>query len=294
VAQRRQEILAMSPGYERVVDWTPLQSLAAMDEAAVDKAILSISAPGIWFDKADEARIVARECNDYAASLVQSHPDRFGFFAAIPLPDPAGSIAEIAYALDHLGAAGVVLLTNYSDRYLGDPAFASVLEELDRREAVIFVHPAVGDCCRNLLPSLPPAYLEFPFDTTRTAASLLFSGTLTKLRRLRLIFSHGGGTLPMLTGRLELRVRNQAEFSHMFPQGLQYELARHYYDIVSITAPAPILAVKSFLPTTQLLFGSDFPYAPIAPQFNGIGAFEFANDDRVLVSGGNAQRLLKL
>ena len=201
VARRRREILAVSPGFDHVVDWTPQQSLDAMDEAGVDKAILSISTPGIWFENVDEARTVARECNEYAASLVRSYPDRYDFFAAVPLPDQSGSIAEIAYAVDHLGAAGVGLLTSYGGRYLGDQSFAAVLEELDRRCATVYVHPTVGDCCRNLLTNLPPAFLEFVFDTTRTAASLLFSGTLTRLRNLRFIFSHGGGTLPMLSTR---------------------------------------------------------------------------------------------
>jgi predicted TIM-barrel fold metal-dependent hydrolase len=294
VARRREEILAISPGFQHVVDWTPEDSLAAMDEAGVDKAILSISTPGIWFDDTNEARVVARECNEYAAALVRDYPDRFDFFAAVPLPDSSGSIAEIAYAIDQLGAVGVGLLTNYGGRYLGDPVFSPVFEELDRRGTTVYIHPTTVDCCRNLVTDLPPAFLEFVFDTTRTAASLLFSGTLTRLRKLRFIFSHGGGTLPMLTGRLELLVRNKPALQKLFPQGLDHELARHYYDTVSIMSPAAVRAMKTFVPSTQMVFGTDCPYGPIDLQLKAIAAFDFSDADRALVIGANAQRLLKL
>jgi len=294
VTRRRADILAVSRGFEHVVDWTPKTSLAAMDEAGIDLAVLSVSTPGVWLGEAAASRQLARACNEYAAGVVRDHPGRFAFFANLPAPDEPGALQEIAHAFDVLGAAGAVLMTSYQDRYLGDPAFARVLAELDRRKAVVFLHPTDADCCRALVPELPPAFVEFPTDTTRTAASLLFSGTLARLRDLRFVFSHGGGTLPMLTGRLGMWVRRKPELGQLYPSGLQAELARHYFDIVSIGSAPARAALAAFVPPTQLLFGSDFPYGPIRPLLDDLSAIAPGAPERAMIFGANAARALSL
>jgi len=154
--------------------WTPRVSIEDMDAAGVATAYTSITAPG--FDVvAQERRIAAtRECNQYGARMAADFPGRFGLFASLPLPDVDASLKEIAYALDVLKADGVGLLTSYRDKWLGDAAFSPVMDELDRRKAVVYVHPTAPDCCRNLMPGIPDWVIEFPADTTRTIASLLF------------------------------------------------------------------------------------------------------------------------
>ena len=144
----------------------------------------------------------ARRCNEYGAELAARFPGRFGRFAAVPLPDPDGSLREIEYALDVLKADGIGLLTSYGNRWLGDPAFETSLRELDRRHAVVFVHPTTPTCCQNLLPEVSPIIAEVPQDTTRAITNLLFTGAFTRFRNIKFIFTHAGGTVPMVACRM--------------------------------------------------------------------------------------------
>ena len=182
--------------------WSPEASIAAMDEVGVATSVLSLSTPGVWFGDLKRARDIARRVNEYAAGLVAKHPGRFSFFAAVPLPDPDGSMAEMAYALDTLRADGIGLLTSYGDMWLGDERFESVMTELNRRKAVTFVHPSVPFCCRNIFPEVIPMIAEVPADTTRTVTNMLFKGTFQRHREIRWIFCHAGGALPMVACRI--------------------------------------------------------------------------------------------
>ncbi len=272
------------------LEWSPQQSLAAMDEHGVETSMLSLSTPGVWFGNAEEARATARRVNDYGAELVRNHPGRFGQFAAIPLPDTEGSLREIEYAFDVLKADGIGLLTSYGDKWLGDPAYAPVLEELNRRKALVFVHPTTPNCCRALMPGISPLMTEIPQDTTRTITSLLFSGTLTRLKDIRFIFSHAGGTIPMVAGRLtNYAPKNRAE---VLPQGVDYELKRLHYDIaVSGYRPA-VAALTGLIPISQILFGSDFPYRPLGESADTMGQLGLSESDLAAIGRGNAMGLL--
>ncbi len=170
--------------------WTPSWSIEEMDKNGAEVAMLSISTPGSWTGNVEQSRKLARSINDYKAQIVRDHPKRFGFFATIPLPDVEGSLREIEYALDTLKADGICLLTNYDGRYPGDPAFAPVYDELNRRKAVVYSHATSANCCFNIQPSIPPAILEFMFDNTRAIVSLLQSGTFTRCPDIKFIFSH--------------------------------------------------------------------------------------------------------
>ena len=197
----REAILKVS-AFPQVVDWTIARSLEEMDKNGVRTAIVSISTPGIMFGGREESRRLARECNEYAAKMVSDYPGRFGFFAAVPLPDQDGSLKEIEYALDTLHADGIGLLSNYDGKYLGDPAFAPVFDELQRRKAVAYTHPTFLSCCLNVVPGVHVSTEEFAFDTTRAISGLLYSGTLSRCPDVKFIFSHGGGTFPSLPDAL--------------------------------------------------------------------------------------------
>jgi predicted TIM-barrel fold metal-dependent hydrolase len=182
-----------APNHE-VPKWDMPKSIEAMDRNGITSAVVSVSAPGVLLDDPGKTSHLARACNEFAAQMVADHPTRFGMFASLPLPDTRASLLELNYALDVLHAEGTVLMTNYRDRYLGDPDFAPIFDEMNRREAVVYVHPTICGCNADVLPDNPASLIEFPHDSTRTITSLLFSGTFSRCPDIRFIFSHAGGT----------------------------------------------------------------------------------------------------
>ena len=181
--------------------WTPAKSIEDMDKSGVATSMISTSEPSVWFGDDQAARKLARECNDYGARLMADHSGRFGMFSTLPLPDVDGSLREIEYSQDQLKADGVCLMTSYQGKYPGDPAFEPVMNELNRRKAVVFLHPVKADCCKDLQPELAPGLIELGTETTRAIASVLFDGTAARYPDIRFIFSHGGGTMPYLMTR---------------------------------------------------------------------------------------------
>ena len=155
--------------------WSLAKSIEDMDAGGVATAIVSVTQIAMRIEERERVRALARACNDYAARMVADHRGRFGMFTALPLPDIEGALREIAYGLDQLKADGIGLYTSYHDKWLGDPAFAPVFEELNRRKAVLYVHPAVPDCCINLVPDMQDANIEYGTDTTRAIARMVFS-----------------------------------------------------------------------------------------------------------------------
>ena len=184
-----------------------------------------------------QGRRLARDSNDYAARLAADYPGRFGIFAAVPLPDIEASLREIEYGLDVLKADGIALFTSYRDKWLGDPAFEPVMAELNRRKAVVFVHPEAPLCCRGLLPGVHEHVLEYGFDTTRAITRILFSGTALRYRDIRWIFSHGGGTTPFLAERLVRAPGMNKSLAQYVPDGVMAELQRFHYDVAQIAHP---------------------------------------------------------
>ena len=246
----------------RVPDWTPEASIEAMDRNGIATAITSISAPGLWFGDTGKTNALCRHCNDYAATIAQRHRGRFGVFASLPLPDVDAALAEIEYALDELEADGIGLLTSCGDRYPGDPEFAPIFDELDRRGAVVYFHPTNAPCSQ-CLPEIPAATLDFPFDTTRAIVSLLFSGTFARCRNIRFVFSHAGGTAPFLAERIA-RLAARPEYKDKLPDGVLAELERQFYDTALSANELAFASLLKLVAPSQVLFGSDYPFAPEA------------------------------
>jgi predicted TIM-barrel fold metal-dependent hydrolase len=295
MAEARERVLALAQGRKispAVLEWSAQKALAEMDQNGVATAVVSISIPGVSFGTPQAARELARRCNEYSAQLASDHPGRFGFFAALPLLDTDGSLRELAHALDALGADGVCLMTSYGDRWLGDPAFAAVLDELDRRKAVVYVHPSAPECCSDLMSYVPAALTEFPHDTTRAITSLLFSGSFARLRDVRFIFSHAGGTLPMLAGRIARLGDALPDLREKLPNGVDYELRRLHYEIANSANPPAIAALTKLVPTSQILFGSDYPYVPIGATAEGMTRLGLSEAELAEIGRDNALALL--
>ena len=282
------------PHYPSQVSWSPEKSVEEMDKNNVSLAVLSLaSTPGVWFDLDRQAAIdMTRLCNEYGAGMVRDHPGRFGLFASLPMLDIDASLKEIEYALDFLKADGVGLQTNYGDRWPGDALYRPVFEELNRRGALVYFHPLVPTCCANINIGTFPAVIEVPHDTTRAVVSLLLSGTFAQYRNIRWLFSHGGGTVPMLAGRMEYFFSRRPDKDRFAPDGVMRELRRLYYDTANTTAPASMTAVVRLLPISQIVFGSDYPYVATAPQLEELLSLGCSSEQLQAIKFDNARALL--
>jgi predicted TIM-barrel fold metal-dependent hydrolase len=275
--------------------WTPQHSIEAMDRNGIEKAVTSISAPGLWFGDVEATKALTRECNEFAAQIRSDHPNRFGLFASLPLPDIDGSLREIAYALDTLKADGVGLLTNYDGKYPGDPVFAPVFDELNRRGAIVYFHPTEAPCCHADPLQIPAATLDFPFDTTKAVTSLLFGGTFARCRDIRFIFSHAGGTIPFLAQRIA-RLEARPEFRDSVPDGVMFELKRLFFDTALSANSFAFSALLQLVTADQVLFGSDYPFAPEATMtatVNGLKDLGLPPETLLAIERTNALKLLR-
>jgi 6-methylsalicylate decarboxylase len=270
--------------------WSPEAAIAYMDQEQIAAGVLSLTSPSVVGWHQAERRTMTRRVNEYTAGLVSKRPSRFGNFATVSLPDIDGALLEIGYALDTLKADGVVLLTNYEGRYLGDPIYEPIWNELNRRCAVVFIHPAKPP---SLVPiqGMPSPIIDYPFDTTRTAVHLALSGVLDRYKAVRIILSHAGGYLPYTAYRFsELTSKTWPGAPN--PEAILAKFKCFYFDTALSSSPAELPSLKAFVPINQILYGSDFPYAPapVCAAFNKwLDTDEsLSHADQVAINHGNA------
>lgn len=297
-------------GWEAFRSYTPMRSLEAMDRADVDTAFISCTLPGATFadDFAaviDDTIATAREMNEFGARMVADHSGRFGLFAVLPLPHIEASLREIEYAFDTLGAAGVGLLTSYGNRYLGEPLFAPVLDELNRRQAVVYAHPTDGPCCHQLPARASPATIEWQTDTARSIFSLVNDGgeigfpetvtsPATRYGNIEFVWSHAGGTLigvmNRILGRSNLTPAHLAGAPE--PNSRMHHLRRFFYDTAQSHNLLQMQALKGLVGPSQIVFGADFPYSTIADHVEGLRDCGFSASELADIDSGNALRIL--
>ena len=240
--------------------WSAEEALAVMDAHGIERAILSVSTPGVRVGAQrndGEARKLARELNEFTARVASDHPGRFGFFATLTLPDVDGALVEAGHALDTLGADGVILLANTQGRYLGDPGDDPLLAELNRRRAVVFVHPSTLP--GGAAPDVPAFAADFLLDTTRAAYRLVQGGAVRRHPQLRIILAHAGGFLPYASHRLMAALLAEGGRS---PAEIQGDLCSFWFDTALSSSPAALPSLLAFAKPGHVLFGSDWPYAP--------------------------------
>jgi predicted TIM-barrel fold metal-dependent hydrolase len=273
--------------------WSPAASLDEMDKNGVSTAMLSLwSIPGVWMGSdAAGMRRWARLVNDYAAEMQRDHPGRFGLFAALPMPDVEGSLAEIEHAFDVLGADGVGLMTNFGDKWPGEPEYRPVFEELNRRKAVVYFHPVAPACCAGqLLPGIQESWAEVPFDTGRAVLSLLFSGAFLEFRDIKWIFSHSGGTVPVIACRTGELAQHSPRLKEVAPDGIDHELTRLHYETANGFHIPNMAALLAYVPITQVLFGTDYPYLTVGANVEGIKR-AVSGAELEAIRCGNAHRM---
>ncbi len=276
--------------------WSLDGAIAYLDEARIDVAVPSISTPGVHFGDDVAARTLARRVNEYLAEIKRDRPDRFGGFAALPLPDVDGSLEQIEYAFDVLELDGVSLMTNAGGSYLGDTRFDPIFAELQRRGAVVFVHPTASpDPIAHTL-GLPDALLDYPVDTSRAIAKLHYSNTFARTPDVKYVFVHAGGTIPFVASRFaivdEMNVIPGADERGPFTQTVK----RLYWDTASAFSDPVLHLLRSVTGLENVVFGTDYPYPHDDISIAGLrqlqSTAELDGGARGGVLGGSAARLI--
>jgi predicted TIM-barrel fold metal-dependent hydrolase len=276
--------------------WSREAALSFLDDAGINVAITSISTPGVHTGDDGAARVLARRCNELSAELVRDRPDRFGGFACLPLPDVDGALAELAYGLDVLGLDGVVLFSNARGVYLGDARLAALFDELQRRGALVFVHPnASPDPTAHTL-GLPDSLIDFTADTTRAIATMLYSNTFARTPDVSYVFSHAGGTVPYLAGRFDI-----VDQMNVIPGAEQRTTAtatfRKLYWDTALSWTDPVLRMlRSTVGLDRVLFGTDYPYLrrdlAVSTRQRLLDSPELSPSDQTNILGATATKLI--
>jgi predicted TIM-barrel fold metal-dependent hydrolase len=242
-------------------EWNLDIAQETMDRTGIAQAVASV-VPQVYWGDPDAAARWARHGNEYAASMVQQAPHRFGAFATLPLPDTKASLKELEYALDTLKLDGVIMFSSFGDQYPGDPAFEEVFQELERRKAIVLIHPCTAPP-GAIVPKLtiPWGMVEFIADTSRAVTNLLLSGTLHRYPSIRYIVSHAGGAIPYISLRLKFSEEIPGVAENI-PLGTMHYLQKLYYDTTLSTSETVLAGLQQFVPTEQILFGSDYPMVP--------------------------------
>jgi predicted TIM-barrel fold metal-dependent hydrolase len=282
------------PGVE-YPHWDAEASLAMMNRQGIATAVVSVTVPGVNLADDASSAALARRLNEYMADLIAGYPGRFGAFAAIPMHDTTAALREMRYALDTLELDGIGLFTNHRGRYLGDPAFDGLLREVHERGVVVHVHPAAPPATAQPTFGLPASLYEFTFDTTRLAAQLLYNRTLERYPGLRIILSHGGGAIPYLAQRLTYGAVIQPDIADRAPADPVGSLQRIYYDLAMSGSPYALPSLRAFVPASQVLVGTDFPFMPAWTSEQGarhvLTGAGYTDAELRQISRGNAETL---
>ena len=274
-------------------NWSLNKTLDDMAQAGVTYSITSPTTPAASFGDAETMRRMARVSNEYGAQLARDYPKQFGFFATLPMLDVDGALKEIAYSCDVLKAQGIAMLTSYDGKWLGDAAFAPIMDEINRRKLIVYTHPANPKCCNGLQEGVPGSTIEFATDTTRTITSILFSGTATRCKDIKFIFSHAGGTMPFLVERLTMLPKLNANFGKVLPSDQVIPtLRRFYYDTAQASHPGALLSLLNLVDVSQVVFGTDFPYRTSLDHVKGLLGMGFSLEDLTAIESRNARRIL--
>ncbi|BBX47206.1 amidohydrolase family protein [Mycobacterium cookii] len=285
------ERVRQSGGHITTDRWSVEAALDYMHRYRVAVGVMSVSTPSVNFLEPADSVAMARTLNDAAAEVARDNPGRFGNFATLPMLDVAATLAEIDYCLDELEMEGVCMMSNVGGTYLGHESFAPIFDELNRRKAVVFVHPT--DPAYGQVRMAPVA--EWPFDTTRAAIDLMYSGTIRRCPDVSFILAHAGGALPMVA----TRVQSMSAFYGSNPSPTSMDdtiahIANFYYDLAISAHPNAIGALRAVSSLEHVLFACDWPFAPdIAVQQNvaGFESLDLTPGERHAIERGNAARL---
>lgn len=267
--------------------------LRLMDQAGVAVQVLSISAPNVFRFPVDLRVPLTRDLNDELADMVRASDNRLRMFANLPLPDIDRALEELDRVHGKPGIVGIMLCTTIDRRPLDDDLFTPLWEELERREAIVFVHPTTPCCTEGVRDFALSLALDFLAETTNAIGRLVYSGTFERHPGIRWIFSHLGGTTPFLVHRFDNYARQFPEAREHLTQEPSAYLGRLYFDTVTTHVEAMKCAFSTFDPS-QFVFGTDYPHVPGGLEIfvDTLRRAGLSPEDEELVGHRNAATLL--
>jgi predicted TIM-barrel fold metal-dependent hydrolase len=314
-------VLDLKPqGWNRFDGWTPAKHLEMMDKGYVRTGFVSATEPGVWFGddyssnspQREEAISLARDMNEYGTRMKSDYKGRFGLWAVLPIPDVDASLKEIEYAFDTLHADGVGLLTSYGNMWLGDEKLQPIFDELNRRNAIVYVHPTDSNCCHSLAHA-SPGTVEWLSDTGRSINSLVSTAApydggptppvgregmprmsaATRYANVKFIWSHGGGSLLGIANRVAgFNQSNDILEKPAVPNSKLWHIRRFYYDTAQAANPILMQGMKALVGMSQIVFGSDCPYVEPAVYNRTLLQCGFSAEELRAVDRENALRFL--
>jgi len=270
--------------------WSAARSVEELDKHDVSTALISFAVGGVSFNTpGPETRNLARMANEFGAQMVRDYPGRFGLMASLPITDVYGSLHEMEYAFDTLKADGIALLTDYGTRWAGDVSFTTTFQELNRRKAVVLIHPTVPTCCANLIPGTAPTWEEYLFDTARAITSFLVNNTFSRYPDIRFIFCHSGGALPVLASRISTFLPDKpGEPASVRVANL---LKKQFFEVANASTAPSLAALTKLVPMSQIMLGSDYPFVPFDQTLDPLEQYGLSKADLLAVNRENAERL---
>jgi len=275
------------------LNWDINFSLEGMDKAGIATSI--ITPPTGFAERTDPEKRVGmiRTVNEYGAQLVRDHKGRYLQLVYMPLPDVDAALKEIEFGFSALKVVGVGFATSYGTKYVSDPSFTPIWEELNRRKAIAYFHPLAPACCASVFPNMPEEaqLVEIPYDTARAVVGLLLNGHFVKYRDIKWVFSHSGGAVPMFAGRFN-RLLQTSDTSKVAPNGINAEFSRLYYETANANSPPTMAALMKFAPLSQVMFGSDHPYVTDSDNMNDLNRCGLSPREMSAILRENAERLV--
>lgn len=245
--------------------WSAGRHVAFMDSAGIRTSVLTLPAPQPYYGNVDESAGCIRRVNEISAEIKRQYPGRFRFCAALPLPDVDAAIREAVYALDTLKADGIRLATNSRGQYLGDEELDPLMDVLNRRGAVIIIHPhRPTPYPEKTTATTPLAMYEYPAETTRAVVNMLARNVLTRYPDLKVVVPHCGSFLPLALPRMKSILPAMVKQGYMQPVDWSGNLSRLYFDLAGSPTTEVLHALLTITTPEHILYGSDYPYLPDA------------------------------
>ena len=283
------------PAIGRYPDWSPELALEIMDRFQVEVALTSLAQPGVQFCAPAAAKALAQRCNDYCAELNAKWPKRFGAFGTVSMWNMSDAVAEIERTLDTMKFAGISLFASYDGKFLGDPSFDPVMEALNVRDAVVFVHPGTHPTNKLIQLPWPGFMMEYLFDTTRAVVNLVFGGALERYPRIRFILPHAGGLIPYFSWRLSVSPMIDRRLNQMSQVRVFELLKRFWYDNALSPGEQTWGCLEHVASPEQIVFGTDWPFANARVTDVAMKTYEALDAvspvQRAAIDRGNAVRL---